>query len=89
MANVFDYIKWRGDLSFEQSPLNEIDALIFCELSYIFFEGIVPENPDEGYVTLAEAAEVFFERNAGLDEIRLGELVPKEIVPLFRMAASS
>ena len=89
MANVFDYIKWRGDLSFEQSPLNEIDALIFCELSYIFFEGIVPENPDGGYVTLAEAAEVFFERNAGLDEIRLGELVPKEIVPLFRMAASS
>ena len=88
MANVFDYIKWRGDLSFEQSPLNEIDALIFCELSYIFFEGIVPEDLDEGYVTLAEAAEVFFERNAGLDEIRLGELVPKEIVPLFRMAAS-
>ncbi len=89
MANVFDYIKWRGDLNFAQSPMNEIDALIFCELSYIFFEGIVPETPDEGYVTLAEAAEVFFERNAGLDEIRLGELVPKEIVPLFRMAASS
>ena len=89
MANVFDYIKWRGDLSFEQSPLNEIDALIFCELSYIFFEGIVPEDLDEGYVTLAEAAEVFFERNAGLDEIRLGELVPKEIVPLFRIAAAS
>lgn len=89
MANVFDYIKWRGDLIFSQSPLNEIDALIFCELSYIFFDGIVPESPEDGYVTLAEAAEVFFERNAGLDEIRLGELVPKEIVPLFRMAASS
>lgn len=89
MANVFDYIKWRGDLSFAQSPLNEIDALIFCELSYIFFDGIVPEDPDKGYVTLAEAAEVFFERNAGLDEIRLGEWVPKEIVPLLRMAASS
>ncbi|MBQ8259006.1 MAG: DUF2974 domain-containing protein [Clostridia bacterium] len=89
MANVFDYIKWRGDLTFEQSPLNEIDALIFCELSYIFFEGIVPDDLNEGYVTLTEAAEVFFERNAGLDEIRLGELVPKEIVPLFRMAASS
>ncbi len=89
MANVFDYIRWRGDLTFEQSPLNEIDALIFCELSYIFFDSIVPEDPDEGYVTLTEAAEVFFERNAGLDEIRLGEWVPKEIVPLFRMAASS
>ena len=89
MANVFDYIKWRGDLTFEQSPLNEIDALIFCELSYIFFDGIVPEDPNEGYVALAEAAEIFFERNAGQEEISLGEIVPKEIVTLFRMAAAS
>lgn len=89
MANVFDYLKWRGDLTFEQSPLNEIDALIFCELSYIFFDGIVPEDPNDGYVTLAEAAEVFFERNAGQDEISLGEIVPKEIVTLFRVAAAS
>ena len=89
MANIFDYIKWRGDLSFEQSELNEIDALIFCELSYIFFDGIVPDDPEAGFVTIAEAAEVFFERHSSLDEIRLGELVPKEIVPLFKMAASS
>ncbi len=89
MANVFDYIKWRGDLTFEQSPLNEIDALIFCELSYIFFDGIVPEDPSDGIITLAEAAEIFFERNAGLDEIRLGEIIPKEIIPLFRTVAAS
>lgn len=89
MANVFDYLKWRGDLTFEQSPLNEIDALIFCELSYIFYDGIVPRATNDGYVTLAEAAEIFFERNAGVDEITLGEIVPKEIVTLFRVAASS
>ena len=89
MANVFDYIKWRGDLSFEQSPINEIDALIFCELSYIFYDGIVPEDSADGYVTLREAAEVFFERNAGRDEISLGEIVPKEIVTLLRNAAAS
>lgn len=89
MANVFDYIKWRGDLGFEQSALNEIDALIFCELSYIFYDGIVPESSADGYVTLREAAEVFFERNAGRDEISLGEIVPKEIVTLLRDAAAS
>ena len=89
MANVFDYIKWRGDLSFELSPLNEIDALIFCELSYIFYDGIVPEDSADGYVTLKEAAEIFFERNAGRDEISLGEIVPKEIVTLLRNAAAS
>ena len=28
MANVFDYLKWRGDLSLEKSNFNEIDNLI-------------------------------------------------------------
>lgn len=89
MTTVFDYIRWRGDLSFEASPLCEIDALIFCELSYIFFDGIVPESIDNGRITIKEAAEIFFERNAGKDIITLGELVPKEIVDLFRLAATS
>lgn len=89
MTTVFDYIRWRGDLSFEASPLCEIDALIFCELSYIFFDGIVPENIEDGTVTLKEAAEVFFERNAGKEIISLGELVPREIVDLLRLAATS
>ncbi|MBO5702135.1 MAG: DUF2974 domain-containing protein [Clostridia bacterium] len=89
MTTVFDYIRWRGDLSFEQSSLCEIDALIFCELSYIFFDGIVPENIEDGTITLKEAAETFFERNAGKDIITLGELVPREIVDLLRLAATS
>ena len=89
MTTVFDYIRWRGDLSFEASPLCEIDALIFCELSYILFDGIVPESIEDGRITIKEAAEIFFERNAGKDIITLGELVPKEIVDLFRLAATS
>ena len=88
LTTVFDYIRWRGDLRFEVSPLCEIDALIFCELSYIFFDGIVPESIDDGRVSIREAAEIFFERNAGKDVITLGELVPREIVDLFRLAAS-
>lgn len=89
MATVFDYIRWRGDIGFKASPICEIDALIFCELSYIFFNGIVPEKAEDGTVTLAEAAEVFFERNADKDIIKLGEIVPDEIVDLFRLAATS
>lgn len=30
-----DYIRWRGDLSFEQSPFNEIDNLILSEMCYL------------------------------------------------------
>lgn len=45
MATVFDYLKWRGDLSFAQDPLNPVDGLIFCALSYIPFVGQAAETP--------------------------------------------
>lgn len=43
MVNVFDYLDWRGDLSIEQSPLNEIDSMILSRLSYAPFEYIENE----------------------------------------------
>lgn len=42
--DVFDYLKWRGDLTFEQSPLNPVDAVIFCQLSYLNFDGILQSS---------------------------------------------
>ena len=30
MPHVTDYIQWRGDIPFENDPLNEVDNLIFC-----------------------------------------------------------
>jgi len=59
MANVFDYLKWRGDLSFSQDPPNEVDALIFSGLSYIRF-GALGEHYPEKPMALQEAAECFF-----------------------------
>ena len=31
MADMFDYLKWRGDLTFSQDPPNEVDALYVTE----------------------------------------------------------
>ena len=39
MNNLANYIKWRGDLGFDISPLNEVDAIIFSELVYLDFSG--------------------------------------------------
>ncbi|MCR5154012.1 MAG: DUF2974 domain-containing protein [Lachnospiraceae bacterium] len=62
MANMFDYLKWRGDLTFDQAPLNEIDSLIFTWIAYVHFEGIVPEKiSDKEYITLSDADRLFFE----------------------------
>lgn len=41
MANIFDYLDWRGDLSFECSGLNEVDNLILSVLAYVEYEGLV------------------------------------------------
>lgn len=32
-TDLFDYIAWRGDLSFQDSSFNEVDSLILCCLS--------------------------------------------------------
>ena len=44
MPNVCDYIRWRGDLSLEQSKFNEIDNLILSRFSYFPFDTIIKEN---------------------------------------------
>lgn len=60
MANVFDYLQWRGDLSFTQDPPNSVDALIFSSLVYLRFSGSIEAWPEEPML-LREAAEEFFE----------------------------
>lgn len=55
MSSIIDYILWRGDLTFDQAPLNEVDNLIFSNLTYLNFNGLVPESFDRT-TTLREAA---------------------------------
>ncbi|MBR0513552.1 MAG: DUF2974 domain-containing protein [Clostridia bacterium] len=40
MANMVDYLVWRGELSLEASPWNAIDGLLMATLSYLNFHGI-------------------------------------------------
>ncbi len=40
-TNIIDYINWRGDLSFDASPFNEVDAAIFARFSYMDLKNIV------------------------------------------------
>ena len=39
MANMVDYLAWRGDIPFETAPWNEIDGLLIATLSYLDFHG--------------------------------------------------
>ncbi len=68
MANYFDYLMWRGDLPFSLVPPCEADKLILSQLSYIFFDGIVPEPGDAGSIPLGDAAQQVLETAKGVKE---------------------
>ena len=85
MANILDYLIWRGDLTLAERPFNEVDNLILSELCYLDFGGIVPE-PLTDAVSLREAAERYFSLHPTTD---MGVLVPNTIPALLREAAAS
>lgn len=58
MDDLFDYLKWRGDIPFSQVPPTPVDAVIFCELVYIRFEGIVSDDLAHP-IFLKDAAKAF------------------------------
>ena len=83
MADMLEYLAWRGDIEFPQMPVNPVDALIFSTLSYIRFEDIVPDNPMQS-ISLEKAAEEFFALPAPENRVR----VKKDLELLEAVAAS-
>ena len=71
MANMLDYMAWRGEFSLEASPWNAIDGLLAATLSYLNFHGVqdargwtleeakridlLIDNPDESFPPRREA----------------------------------
>lgn len=60
MANVFDYIEWRGDLSLSKDKFNEIDNLILSRFSYFPFGELINESE---VVTIKELSERFLKKD--------------------------
>lgn len=81
MANIFDYIDWRGDLDLTQDPFNEVDSLILSTVSYIDFELIETDLKTEK-ATIREAGEQFNRLHAD-EKIKAGRLVPDSIFRLL------
>ena len=81
MPNVCDYVKWRGDLNFEQSEFNEIDNLILSRFSYFPFDKIIKEKE---VVTIKELSERFKKK----DVTKL-PILWKEDVDLFPLMGES
>ena len=86
MANIIDYIKWRGDVDFVYSPFNEVDGLIFAELSYIPFELVIKDSKNGE--KLSVLAKRFFALSKA--ESKIGAIIPEEkIRETFKLASES
>ncbi len=83
MGTLYDYLNWRGDLTFSQAPMNEVDSLIFSLLTYLDLKGIVPEAHDGAKVPIKAAANSFFAKYPDYKKMSLGVMVPKETLKFF------
>lgn len=87
MANITDYLDWRGDISFSACPPNEIDSLILSEICYIDFEGIISPYQSKP-ILLSTAAKQYAQRHRG-EKSYIGAIVPPSIIPLFMKASKT
>ena len=90
MANILDYLDWRGDLTLAQAPFNEVDNLILAELAFVDFRGIVPGVGEGKGIPLADAADAFFRKAQQQPElVDMGVLIPDSIPLLLEKMACS
>ena len=85
MANILDYLDWRGDLQISERGFNEVDNLLLAELCYLDFGGIVPPGFDAP-VPLQEAMRRY---DVLREHESMGVLVPDQIPELGRRMAAS
>ena len=43
MKNILYYLKKYGKYTLEEKPFNDVDSLIFSSLSYLMFDGLIPD----------------------------------------------
>ncbi|MDD5800030.1 MAG: DUF2974 domain-containing protein [Coriobacteriales bacterium] len=78
MANMFDYLDWFGGFDFYTVPFNEVDNLIFSQLSYLDLDGIVPaaQGKDAWHsVTVTQAAQRYSDLYPAENPADLGPLI--------------
>ena len=76
-ANVFDYVNWRGDLSFSQDKINKIDLAIFTQIAITNLKGIVNGLDDDEGISIYDAYEIFKKEKRNKEKI--GLIIPSTI----------
>jgi len=81
-TNIFDYLKWRGDLKLKNAPLDRIDFGILAQLSLIDLKGIVPSSDDGIAISIHDAYKKYFAKDS-LKTTKIGLIIPSSILALL------
>ena len=85
VTTVFDYLRWRGDLTFAQDAFNEVDNLILCIIAYLNFRRF-PELRSRDADKAVLMSDIV-PRMTAEDEQQ--GLSPNDYIPLMKLAAES
>jgi len=88
MANLFDYVAWRGDISFDTIPFNKIDALLLSHISYSLLNGLVPSSFEESK-TLNQLNKDFKASADYEERLKIGFVINKKTPELLSKTAKS
>ena len=88
MADFFDYLDWRGDLTFDIVPFNKIDALLLSQISYTILDGVVRKSFYEKK-TLAQVAKDFSDLPDSEERINIGFLINDRTTELMMRSAET
>ena len=85
--NIIDYIKWRGDLSFDIDDLNEVDIAILSQLPLLNIQDVFSKNEFEEGILISDLVNKIYSiyKNS-----QLGLIIPGHInETLYEMANSN
>ena len=83
--NMYDYLIWRGDLTFDRDPFNAVDNLLFSYAAYTDLREVITSDEP---VTISQAIEAFFKLHTEEECLKSGSLIAHAPVIMRRMGAS-
>ena len=77
MPNIFDYIKWRGDLDLKKSEFNNVDNLILSRFAYFPLDTLLKTKSE--IITIKEAYVRWI--NGVIEEEKILQKEDKDLFP--------
>ncbi len=86
--NFRDYISWRGDLSFDKVPFNQVDAALFSQLPLLQLDELLIKNGKNIEMTMKEAVSKL-DDHIKEKNYKLGIVIPDDIIKIFMEMGAS